>query len=148
MDNEDIKSVWSECVSNVKKAHIGEVKSFANPPKLVGIVATALIIVLEKKKPAEKDSWAKFKKITANPQLLSNLLHFDAQNCSKKHIEMVKAFLKENGLDRQEDNGRVACVSFAMQHLHQWILNLIEEVEKHADLDKDIQKQEEFQKLE
>ena len=44
---------------------------------------------------------------------------------------MVKAFPKENNLDKQEDGAKVAKASQAMKSVHQWILNLIEEVEKN-----------------
>ena len=50
MDNEDIKSVWSECLNNVTKNDLTEVKSFANPPQLVVTVCTALNMILLKKK--------------------------------------------------------------------------------------------------
>ena len=147
MKNDEIKSVWSECAGEIKKAHLSEVKSFANPPVVVGQICTALIMVFEDKKVEQKNAWSKFKKMAADPNFISSLVHYDIQKFDKTKLPAIKKFLKENGLGQQEDNGRVAAVSFAMKHAHQWLLNLMEEVEKHAELDQEIAKNEEFQKL-
>ena len=88
-----------------------------------------------------------FKKRAADPNFISSLIHFDVQKFDKKKLPAIKKLLKENNLDKQEDTARVLAVSFAMKHVHQWVLNLIEEVEKNEELDKEIAKNEEFQKL-
>ena len=41
--------------------------------------------------------------------------------------------MKENNLDKQENNEKVAKVSLAMKEFHQWILNLIAETGKQAE---------------
>ena len=127
MDKEEIKSVWSECISNISKNSLTELKSFANPPKLVVTVCSALHMILNHK-ITEKDSWKEFKKQATDTAFLATLKNFNAQEIKPKQLEVVKAFLKENNLDKQEDNKKVAKVSSAMKEIHQWILNLIEEV--------------------
>ena len=146
MDKEEIKSVWSECVGTITKNDLTELKSFAAPPQLAITVSTALNIILMNKKIEEKNSWKEFQKQANNPSaLLKVLLQYNAQEMKAKNLEMVKAFLKEKNLDKQEDNKKVAKISRAMKQIHQWILNLIEEVEKHAELDKEIAKNEKFE---
>ena len=87
-------------------------KSFAKPPQVVITVCTALLMIVKDQKISEKDSWTEFKKLAANPQEFRNfLLNYNIQGSKIKNLEMVKAFLKENNLDKQEDGVKVAKAS-------------------------------------
>ena len=90
------------------------------------------------------DSWSEFQKLAADPKaLINSLLNYNIKEMRIKHLEMVRAFLKENNLDKQEDNAKVAKVSTAVKQIHQWILNLLEEVENNPELHKEMVKREE-----
>ena len=107
-------------------------KYFAKPPQVVITVCTALLTIVKDQKISEKDSWTEFRKLAADPQEFRKfLLDYNIQGKKIKHLETAKAFLKENNLDKQEDGVKVTKASQAMKSIHQWILNLIEEVEKN-----------------
>ena len=90
------------------------------------------------------DSWSEFQKLAADPKALVNsLLNYNIKEMRIKHLEMVREFLKENNLDKQEDNVKVGKASTAAKQIHKWILNLLEEVENNPELYKEIEKREE-----
>ena len=143
MDKGETKSLWSECANDIDKKDIHLIKSFAKPPQVAITVSIALLIIVKDQKIAEKDCWIEFKKLLAIPsEFINFLLNYNLQGKRAEHLEMVKAFLKENNLDKREDGVKVANASQAMKSIHQWILNLIEEVEKNEGLEKGIAKNE------
>ena len=143
MDKEEVKSVWSECVANVTKNDIAEVRVYAKPHELSRIVSKGLLIILDHKVSA--DSWHQFTKAVASPSaFLKRLLRYNIKEVQAKDLTALKALLKESGLDRQADNEKLKKVSKAMKQLHQWLLNLIEEAEANAELDKAVTKKEEL----
>ena len=107
-------------------------KCFAKPPQVVITVCTALLMIVKDQKISEKDSRTEFKKTGWNPQEFRNfLLNYNIQGKKIKHLEMVKAILTENNLENKKMEFKVVKASQAMKSVHQWVLNLIEEVEKN-----------------
>ena len=68
------------------------------------------------KKIQGKNSWKEFQKQANNPSaFVTLLLNYDIKEMKAKSLETLKAFLKENNLDKQEDNKKVAKISRALK---------------------------------
>ena len=59
-DSDDIKSVWSEPARDIDKKDIQMIKSFANPPRPVSIVANAVMMILHPEID-NKENWKGFR---------------------------------------------------------------------------------------
>ena len=80
MDNEDVMSVWSEVVKDVKKSDICEMKSFASPPERVYVVMKAICFAVMEPLEPKKVDWKTCQKLMANPAaLLERLLKYNAK---------------------------------------------------------------------
>ena len=82
----------NEAVSNLTKKDIGEVKAYANPPKEIMNVMSAVMCVLGK---ANAD-WAAVKKEMTDPKFMDKILTLDKDNMPEKTMVKIEAYTKKD----------------------------------------------------
>ena len=82
-DADQIKSVWSEPARDIDKKDIQMIKSFANPPKPVGVVANAVMMIFYPEID-NKENYKGFKSQISNPNAFINkCVNFDINKFDK-----------------------------------------------------------------
>ena len=82
----------NEAVGNLTKKDIGEVRAYANPPKEIMNVMSAVMTVLGK---ANAD-WASVKKEMTDPKFMDKIITLDKDNMSEKTMVKIEAYTKKD----------------------------------------------------
>ena len=82
-DADQIKSVWSEPARDIDKKDIQMIKSYANPPKTVGVVASAVMMIFHPEID-NKDNYKGFKSQIKDPNaFIDKCVNFDINKFDK-----------------------------------------------------------------
>ena len=79
-----------KALKSLDKKQIQEVKSFANPPRLVGYVLEGVCILL-----GVKENWDEAKKLMNQSNFLEQLQQYDKDNIDPKVIKKVTKYIKD-----------------------------------------------------
>ena len=82
----------NEAVGNLTKKDIGEVKAYANPPKDIMNVMSAVMTVLGK----HNADWNTVKKEMADPKFMDRIIGLDKDNMSEATMKKIEAYTKKN----------------------------------------------------
>ena len=80
----------NEAISHLTKKDLAEVRSYANPPKDIMTVMSAVLTVLGKVEP----DWATVKKETTDPNFMKRLINLDKDNIPETTVKRVEMFTK------------------------------------------------------
>jgi len=94
------------------KKQIQEVKSFTNPPRMVGVVMEAVCILLGK-----KPLWEEGKKLLNDMKFLDNLKQYDKDNIKGKYIRQLRPYMKMEDFTPE----KIKSVSTAATSLCMWV---------------------------
>ena len=100
-------------LDSLDKSKIQEVKSFKNPPLLVGVTMEAVCILLGK-----KPDWKESQKLLADMQFLQNLKTYDKDNIEHKRIRKLQKYIKREDFTTE----KVGKTSAAAKCLCAWVL--------------------------
>jgi dynein heavy chain, axonemal len=101
-----------KALKSLDKKQIQEVKSFANPPRMVGYVMEAVCVLM-----GVKESWEEAKKLMNQMNFLEQLMNFDKDNISPAIIKKVTKYAK----DPEFTPENVSKVSMACTSLCLWV---------------------------
>merc|ERR1711907_159534 len=101
----------------LSKPAITEMTSFSNPPALVGLIAEAVLTMLNE---SSKDvvSWKEFRTQARRPNFMSRLLNFDKDSISEGKLRRVSKYVQEIDVDTARR------VSLAGAGLAQWLCGI------------------------
>ena len=101
-----------KALKSLDKKQIQEVKSFSNPPRLVGVVMEAVCILLNR-----KPTWDEAKKVLNDIYFLQTLENYDKDNIDPKIIKKIARYV--NDPEFHPDN--VSRISQAATSLCMWV---------------------------
>ena len=101
-----------KALDQLDKKQIQEVKSFANPPRMVGVVMEAVCILHGK-----KAAWDEGKKLLNDMKFLDNLKTYDKDNIKPKYIRLLKPYMKMEDFTPE----KIKSVSQAATSLCMWV---------------------------
>ncbi|RHY05497.1 hypothetical protein DYB25_001425 [Aphanomyces astaci] len=99
-------------LNSLKKDDITVVKSFANPPKMVGVTMNAICLLF-----GSKQEWNEGKKLLNDMKFLDKLKEFDKDNIPPKTIRQLAKFVQ----DEEFTPENLASVSSAATSLCMWV---------------------------
>jgi len=82
----------NEAVGNLSKKDIGEVKAYANPPKEIMNVMSAVMTVLGK----PNADWAAVKKEMTDPKFIDRIMDLDKDNMSETTMKRIESYTKKD----------------------------------------------------
>jgi dynein heavy chain len=105
-----------KALDKLDKKSIGELKTFVQPPRMVGVVLEAVCLLLKK-----KTTWAEAKTLLGQLDFLDQLKTYDKDNMKDKLIRKVKKYT-----DMEEFTAeKVAKVSTAAMSLCMWVQAMV-----------------------
>lgn len=96
----------------MNKKDLTEIKSYGNPPELVGRVLQAVMILR-----GAEPTWAEAKRQLGDPNFIKQLINFDKDNMSDRMLKKVGGYTAQS--DFQPDI--IGRVSFAARSLSLWV---------------------------
>jgi len=92
-------------VSSIKKSDLDEMRALKNPPAVVELVMSSVVIVLGNK----VQSWRDIQKVLANFKFVQSVLEFDTEKMKKKtRLEAVK-YTKKGEFNEERANKASRC---------------------------------------
>ncbi|KAL0220777.1 hypothetical protein RCL1_000631 [Eukaryota sp. TZLM3-RCL] len=107
-----------ESLNALTKNAIGEVRTFTQPPPLVKLVLSAVMVL----RKAQDTSWGTAKQHMSNPNFLAELVHYDLDSLNDSLLKKLAKYTKEEGFDPEI----IRNVSVAATSLCQWVLAMEE----------------------
>ncbi|KAL0226771.1 hypothetical protein P9112_014095 [Eukaryota sp. TZLM1-RC] len=107
-----------EALNALTKNAIGEVRTFSQPPPLVKLVLSAVMVL----RKAVDTSWGTAKQHMSNPNFLQELINFDLDSLSDSILKKLAKFTSQEGFNPDV----IRNVSVAATSLCQWVLAMEE----------------------
>ncbi|KAL0236470.1 hypothetical protein GEMRC1_003052 [Eukaryota sp. GEM-RC1] len=107
-----------EALGALTKSAIGEVRTFSQPPPLVKLVLSAVMVL----RKAVDTSWGTAKQHMSNPNFLSELINYDLNSLNDAILKKLAKFTSQEGFDPEI----IRNVSVAATSLCQWALAMEE----------------------
>ena len=105
-----------KALDKLDKKSIGELKTFVQPPRMVGVVMEAVCLLLKK-----NPTWVEAKKLLGTLDFLDQLKNYDKDNMKDKLVRKVKKYT-----DMEEFTAeKVAKVSIAAMSLSMWVIAMV-----------------------
>ena len=82
----------NEAISHLTKKDLAEVRSYANPPRDIMTVMSAVLTVLGKDKP----DWATVKKELTDPKFMHKVINLDKDNIPEIIMKRIEVFTKKD----------------------------------------------------
>ena len=78
----------NQAIGNLTKQDIGEIRAYANPPRDIQVVMSAVMTVLG----MPNADWAAIRKEMANPNFMDRITGLDKNNMSDSTIKNIEAY--------------------------------------------------------
>lgn len=102
-----------KALDSLDKSKINEVKSFKNPPLLVGVTMEAVCILLGK-----KPEWKEGQKLLSDMNFMKTLMEYDKDNIEPKRIRKLQKYIKREDFTAE----KVGKTSAAAKCICLWVL--------------------------
>lgn len=101
-----------QALEALNKKDLTEIKSYGNPPELVGRVLQAVMILR-----GAEPTWSEAKRQLSDPNFIKQLINFDKDNMSDRMLKKIGGYTAQS--DFQSDI--VGRVSYAARSLCMWV---------------------------